>query len=137
MGAMAQAAGTLLYRRTASGLEVLLIHSSGPYNRNKPWGIPKGLLDPGETHEVTARRETREETGVVVTGPLVELGWIDYTKSKKRITCFAGEAPADQAPRCASWEVDHAEFVPMEQARALIHPDQRPFLDRLEALLKS
>ena len=38
-------------------------------------------------------------------------------------------------PRCASWEVDRAEFVPIEQARELLHPDQRPLLDRLEALL--
>ena len=132
---MKEAAGTLLYRRGAEGLEVLLIHSSGAYNRNKPWGIPKGLLDEGEGPEQAARRETREETGVVVEGPLAELGWIDYTKSKKRIFCFAGEAPAGPAPRCASWEVDRAEFVPMARAREIIHPDQRPFLDRLEKLL--
>jgi predicted NUDIX family NTP pyrophosphohydrolase len=130
-----QAAGTLLYRRRGGTLEVLLIHPSGAYNRTKPWGIPKGLLDEGEGPEEAARRETREETGVDVTSPLVPLGSIDYTKSSKRIFCFAGEEPEGAEPRCASWEVDRAEFLPIEKARDLIHPDQRPFLDRLEAHL--
>jgi predicted NUDIX family NTP pyrophosphohydrolase len=59
-----------------------------------------------------------------------------YRKSRKRVHGFAGEAPADAAPRCASWEVDRAEFVPLDEARRLIHPDQAPFLDRLAELLK-
>ena len=70
---MKQSAGTLLYRTGASGLEVLLVHASGNYNRNKPWGIPKGEPDPDETDlEAVARRETREEAGVeagAVPGP--------------------------------------------------------------------
>lgn len=129
-----ESAGTLLWRRGESGIEVLLVHASGRYNRKAPWGIPKGLPDSGEVLEETARRETLEETGVVAT-ELVPLGFIDYTRSRKRIHAFAGPAPADAAPRCASWEVDCAEFVPLERAFELIHPDQRPFLDRLAAQL--
>jgi predicted NUDIX family NTP pyrophosphohydrolase len=132
---MKQAAGTLLYRRRAGRVEVLLIHPSGAYNRKSPWGIPKGLIDEGEESESAARRETREETGVDVAGPLVPLGFIDYTRSRKRIFCFAGEAPPDAEPRCASWEVDCAEFLTLARARERIHPDQRPFLDRLEKQL--
>jgi predicted NUDIX family NTP pyrophosphohydrolase len=126
-----ESAGTLLYRQGENGLEVLLVHPSGNYNRGKPWSIPKGLSDPDEAHmELTARRETLEETGVVA-GELVDIGYIDYKKSKKRIHCLAGPAPADAAPRCASWEVDKAEFVPLERAREVLHPDQVVFLDRL------
>jgi predicted NUDIX family NTP pyrophosphohydrolase len=126
-----ESAGTLLYRQGENGLEVLLVHASGNYNRGKPWSIPKGESDADEAHmEMTARRETLEETGVVA-GDLVDLGYIDYKKSKKRIHCFAGPAPADAAPRCASWEVDKAEFVPLDRARELVHPDQAAFLDRL------
>jgi predicted NUDIX family NTP pyrophosphohydrolase len=130
-GSVKETAGTLLYRRNGDVLEVLLIHPSGNYNRKAPWGIPKGHPDDGEALEAAARRETLEETGVVA-GALVELGFIDYSKSKKRVHAYAGEAPADAAPTCASWEVDRAEFVPLEKARELIHPDQRPFLDRLK-----
>jgi predicted NUDIX family NTP pyrophosphohydrolase len=126
-----ESAGTLLYRKGENGLEVLLVHPSGNYNRQKPWSIPKGLSDADETHmEQTARRETREETGVEA-GELVDLGFIDYKKTKKRVHCFAGPSPAEAAPRCASWEVDRAEFVPLDRARELLHPDQVVFLDRL------
>lgn len=132
---MILSAGTLLYRHGSAGLEVLLVHPSGAYNRHSPWGIPKGVVDGEESLEETARRETREETGVAVAGPLVPLGHIDYTRSRKRVYCFAGAAPADAAPHCASWEVDQACFLPIEQARSLIHPAQAAFLTRLQAHL--
>jgi len=130
-----QSAGTLLYRRGPNGLEVLLVHPSGNYNRHKPWGIPKGLPEDGESLEAAARRETLEEAGVTA-GELVELDSIIYKKSRKQVHCFAGPAPPDAAPRCASWEIDGAEFLPLDEARRRIHPDQAPFLDRLEAHLK-
>ena len=127
---MKMSAGTLLYRLMPDGPEVLLVHPSGNYNRRAPWSIPKGELDELEDAEKAARRETFEETGVTA-GDLTPLGHCDYTKSRKRIQAFAGLAPQNAQPRCASWEVDRAEFVPIEQARLLLHVDQRPFLDRL------
>jgi predicted NUDIX family NTP pyrophosphohydrolase len=132
---MKQSAGTLLYRRGPEGMEVLLVHPSGAYNRQAPWSIPKGMPDEGEELEATARRETQEETGVVA-GPLVALGFIDYRKSRKRIHCFGGPAGADAAPRLASWEIDQACFLPLARAHELLHPEQRPFLDRLVAHLQ-
>lgn len=135
MAGAKQSAGTLLYRRGDCGVEVLLVHPSGPYNRNKPWGIPKGLPDAGEGLQEAARRETLEEAGVAA-GELTALGHVDYTRSRKRAHCWTGPAPAQAAPRCASWEVDRAEFVPMAEAKRIIHPDQRAFLLRLEDLLR-
>ena len=123
-------AGTVLYRRGVGGLEVLLVHPSGPYNRRAPWSIPKGLPDAGEDLEHAARRETLEETGVVA-GDLSPLGSIDYVKSRKTVVAFGGSANPSDVPHCASWEVDRAEWVPMDRARQIIHPDQLPFLDRL------
>jgi predicted NUDIX family NTP pyrophosphohydrolase len=134
---MKKSAGTLLYRAGPDGLEVLLIHASGNYNRKKPWSIPKGEPDPGETDlEATARRETLEETGVVA-GQLTPIGSMKYTKSGKTIHAFAGPAPENAAPHCASWEIDQARFVSLEEARRLIHPEQAVFLDRLEELLRT
>lgn len=130
-----QSAGTLLYRIGNTGIEVLLVHASGNYNRGAPWGIPKGVPDEGESLEEAARRETWEETGVVP-GELVELGTIQYTGSRKWIHCFGGPAPVPCEPRCASWEVDHAEFLSLATARDRIHPEQAPFLDRLVAHLE-
>jgi predicted NUDIX family NTP pyrophosphohydrolase len=134
---MKQSAGTLLYRQGADGLEVLLVHPSGGYNRNAPWSIPKGVPGKDEDLETTARRETEEETGVKATGPLTPLGSMIYRKSRKEVHCFAGPAPADAAPRCASWEVDQASFVTLARAREVLHPDQVVFLDRLAEALDS
>src|ERR1700689_782242 len=118
-----QSAGTLLRRDGPDGLEVLLVHPSGNYNRRAPWGIPKGLVEEGEDLETTARRETIEETGLTA-GKLVSLSSICYQKSRKRVHCFAGEAPPDAEPQCASWEIDQAAFLPLEDARRRIHSDQ-------------
>ncbi|HLJ92385.1 MAG TPA: NUDIX domain-containing protein [Gemmataceae bacterium] len=127
---MRQSAGTLLYRTGANGLEVLLVHPSGWYNRKAPWSIPKGEPGAGEDLEDTARRETQEETGVTA-GLLVPLGRVDYRRSRKRIHCFAGPAPEDANPRCTSWEVDQARFLPLADAQLRLHPDQCTFLNRL------
>ena len=127
---MKQSAGTLLYRRGSEGLEVLLVHPSGNYNRKAPWGIPKGEIEEGDSPEETARaRDIGRNRSC--RRALVEIGFIDYVKSRKRIFAFVGSAPADAAPTCASWEVDQSCFVSLERARQLIHPDQAPFLDRL------
>jgi predicted NUDIX family NTP pyrophosphohydrolase len=127
---MKQSSGTLLYRTMDHGLEVLLVHPSGNYNRHKPWSIPKGVPDEGEELEAAARRETLEECGVTA-GELEYLGHVQYQKSRKTVHCFAGLAPADASPRCASWEVDCAEFVDLDAARRRLHADQQAFLDLL------
>lgn len=130
-----ESSGTVLYRQTELGLEVLLVHPAGNFNRRAPWGIPKGQPNPEESLEDAARRETMEETGIVA-GELVALGYVDYTRSRKRVHAFAGPAPVDGAPRCASWEVDKAEYIEISRARRIIHPDQATLLDRLLAYLR-
>src|SRR5438128_6048203 len=95
--AMKESAGTLLYRRPAGRLELLIIKPGG-FAAKYGWSIPKGLVEPGEDPEAAARRETREETGVDP-GPLEPLGEIEYTKSRKRIHCFFGPAPDGQEPK--------------------------------------
>lgn len=127
--------GTLLYRRIGDAIEVLLVHPAGNYNRRAPWGIPKGAPNPDEGLEATARRETLEETGLDIQHPLVDMGFVDYTRSKKRVHAYAGAAPDGAAPRCASWEVDKAEFIEITRARRIIHPDQAALLDRLQRYL--
>jgi predicted NUDIX family NTP pyrophosphohydrolase len=126
---MKVAAGIVVYRRGAEGLEILLVHPSGNYNRHAPWSIPKGEPNPGESLEDAARRETLEETGIAV-GDLRSLGSITYRKSRKQVHAFAVEC-GTASPCCSSWEVDRAEFLTLERARQLLHPDQRPLLDRL------
>lgn len=47
-------------RRGTDGLEVCLITSMG----RRRWIFPKGVVDPGETHAITALKEAREEAGI-------------------------------------------------------------------------
>jgi predicted NUDIX family NTP pyrophosphohydrolase len=130
---MKESAGLFLWREVEGGIEVLVVHPSGAYNRAAPWGIPKGEIDPGEGAEEAARREVREETGVDVTGPLVSLGHVDYTRSRKRVHAFAAPLPAGAVARCASWEIDRAEWVSPDEARDRMQRDQKAFVDRLLA----
>lgn len=76
-------AGGVVYREGADGPEVLICKASG-YHK---WVLPKGLIDPGETHEQTALREVREEVGVeaeIVT-PLGEPEKYVYTARGMRV----------------------------------------------------
>ena len=62
------------------GRHVLIGHAT----RTVRWDIPKGLAEPGELPEATARRELEEETGLVVTAPshLEALGNFRYRPGK-------------------------------------------------------
>ncbi len=54
-------AGGVAFRRSESGIEIAIIQML-PELR---WQLPKGIIDPGETPEIAALREVREETGLV------------------------------------------------------------------------
>lgn len=53
-------AGGVAFRRGKKKLEMVIV-SVKPSLR---WQLPKGIMDPGETAEVTAVREVKEEAGV-------------------------------------------------------------------------
>ena len=133
-GVAALSVGILLYRKTERGTEVLLVHPSGNYNANAPWSVPKGMPEPNEKIEDAGRRELLEETGVEAPHVLTFIGKVQYkTGKKKTVVCFVGKAPTECKPRCASWEVDKAEFVDVVEARRILNPAQRDFLERLDA----
>lgn len=130
-------AGCLVLRDGPRGPEVLLVHARGASFQRPLFGIPKGLLEPGEDAEAGARRETEEETGlrVIVRG---DLGTVRQ-KSGKIVHAFLAavapesEARIDERGRCTGGdgENDVCRFYPLEQARPLMIDAQRAFLDRL------
>ena len=147
---MAQiSAGILLYRRPATGLEVLLVHPGGPFWARKDagaWSIPKGLCEPGEDAGAAARREFAEETGLAVTGPLTALGSFRQP-SGKVVVAFAAEGDFDPArlrsntielewpPRSGRRievpEADRAEWFRPEAAREKLLKGQIAILEAL------
>jgi 8-oxo-dGTP diphosphatase len=54
-----KAAGGVVWRRGAGGVEIAVAHR--PHRRD--WSLPKGKLDPGESWEQAALREVEEEIG--------------------------------------------------------------------------
>jgi len=145
----ARSAGVLAFRRTARGIEVLLVHPGGPFWRNKDfgaWSIPKGEFDSGEQADDVARREFAEELGTKLTVPLVPLGEIKQ-RGGKRVEAFAAEIDLDAGaiisnefelewpPRSGRMqrfpEVDRAAWFDLAEARRRINPAQAALLDRL------
>jgi|GEM_PF-1565098 len=136
-------AGCLVTRVRDGVTEVLLVHPRGATFRKPLFGIPKGEVEPGETPEETALRETREETGLIVQ-IREDLGTVRQ-QSGKVVHAFwatvdpASEAAIDERGRCRfadATEVDSCRFYPLEKAEALMIPAQREFLHRLRQRLQ-
>jgi 8-oxo-dGTP pyrophosphatase MutT (NUDIX family) len=63
----------------ADGERILLGHAT----RSPRWDIPKGRVEPGESHAEAAARELREETGLIVMpAALRPLGLHPYLRGK-------------------------------------------------------
>lgn len=136
-------AGCLVTREGDNGIEVLLVHARGATFRRPLFGIPKGLVEPGEDLETTARRETQEETGLHV-HVRAALGSIKQ-KSGKIVHAFwatiepASVSAIDALGRCRppDAENDVCRFYPLDNARELMIPAQREFLDRLPKVVSA
>ncbi len=148
-------AGILLHRLTPD-LHVLIAHMGGPFWAKKDagaWSIPKGEYDAAtEAPLAAARREFREELGIdAPDGAYEELGTFAYS-SGKRVTVFTadgsglsldglafGEFELEWPPRSGRTarfpEIDRAEWMTTDAARARLVKGQRPALDALIAHL--
>ena len=148
-----KSAGILMYKRTADGILVLLVHPGGPFWSRRDlgaWSIPKGEYAESEEPETAARREFAEELGKEPEGTLRPLGEIrqaggkfvvafalegDFDVTDLRSNTFEMEWPPRSGRFQAFPEVDRAEWLTLSRARDKIIAGQRPLLDRLEAML--
>ena len=146
-----QAAGILMYRRGASGLEVLLAHPGGPLWARKDagaWTMPKGQFTDGELPLDAARREFEEEMGTAPTGDFQPLGTVkqpsgkvihawaaesDFDASTVKSNLFSMEWPPKSGRQRDFPEVDRAAWFSIAEARVKILTGQAPFLDALLA----
>ncbi|GAB3462040.1 NUDIX domain-containing protein [Actinophytocola sediminis] len=143
-----------MYRRSATGVEVLLGHMGGPFWARKDaaaWTLPKGEYEPDEEPAAAARREFTEELGLPVPpGELVPLGEVRQSGGKT-VTAWALAGDLDPAEVVAGtfeleWppksgrvqefpELDRVAWFPLELAAEKILRGQLPFLDRLATTL--
>jgi predicted NUDIX family NTP pyrophosphohydrolase len=147
-------AGILMWRRLPAGPQVLLGHFGGPYwsrKDNGAWGIPKGVIEPGESAEEAARREFEEEMGTAPRGPLVAMKEIRQSGGK-RVLPFAVEGDFDPAALVSNsfeleWpprsgrvqdfpEIDRADWFDLAEAEEKILHSQRPLLKALAELIE-
>jgi predicted NUDIX family NTP pyrophosphohydrolase len=157
-----RSAGILLWKRTPTGLHVLLVHPGGPFWRNKDdgaWSLPKGEYEESENALSAARRELVEELGPAV-APLAVQGEAAFAalgevkqKGGKIVTAFALEGdfdvtqlasnsfeiewPPRSGRREAFPEADRAQWFALDEARTKILPSQLELLVRAGKLLSA
>src|SRR5207247_10160533 len=80
-----KSAGLLLFRGTAAGLEVLLVHPGGPFWAKKDdgsWSIPKGEFADDEEPLAAAKREFEEEMGFPPAGDFMPVDSLKQPSGK-------------------------------------------------------
>lgn len=148
-----KSAGLLMYRTQDSHLEVLLVHSGGPYWANRrwqAWTVPKGEIAPGEDTFEAAKREFWEETGLAPSGNFLPLrpvrqaggklvfAWAfegNFNPTSLHSNTFELEWPPSSGVLREFPEVDQAAWFPLEEAKQRIIKAQSQFLDELVLVL--
>lgn len=131
------AAGAVVTRKSADGVEVLLVHRP----KYDDWSFPKGKVDPGEHVLTAAVREVLEETGLHVRlGP--PLGTQRYLASNGRskikdVHYWAGYVLGDDnvSTYSPNAEIDDVAWVPVNAARErLTYRDDLVTMEAFQAL---
>jgi predicted NUDIX family NTP pyrophosphohydrolase len=145
-----QSAGLLLFRRSGSSFEVLLVHPGGPLWARKDegaWSIPKGEVQENEDILAAARREVEEETGARPSGTFISLSPVRQTGGKivhvwavesdfdpvsLKSNLFEMEWPPKSGNRRSFPEVDRASWFDLATAARKILASQAIVLKHLE-----
>lgn len=101
---------------------VLLVRTAGGTGR---WGVPKGHMEPGETLEECAVRETLEETGVRVeiASPYQHVVTHPVGLRRTKAVCLFLAVPVGGAPTDSCNETTQVGFVPMGDALRRVSTD--------------
>jgi len=109
------AAGAVLWREGAAGLEVALVHRP----RYDDWSLPKGKLDDDETWPAAALREVAEETGFrAVLGRALATVSYDVPEGRKSVRYWAAQASGGSFTPGS--EADELRWLAPAEARRLL-----------------
>lgn len=117
-------AGGVVVRERDGVFELAAIRPRG----KKVWALPKGHVDPGETPELTAAREVREETGLTarLVGKLGDIRYVYQFNGQrifKQVSFFLFtyvDGTIDEIDEKMRVEVDQAAWVPLAQSQKLL-----------------
>jgi 8-oxo-dGTP pyrophosphatase MutT (NUDIX family) len=133
-------AGGVVFRREPQ-LEVALA-SRRTRKGELAWGLPKGLVEPGEDPELAAMREVREETGLEarIERPLGDINyWYVWEgqRVRKRVTFFLMEATGGDVS-LHDHEMEEVRWVPLRNApRAATYKSEREVIRRAADVLEA
>ena len=125
-----QAAGGLVVRRHSGVLQIVVVHR--PVQED--WSFPKGKLEAGETLDVAALREVREETGMTC-DLLRFIGHTEYVDRKGRQKTVAyWIMAATEGSFSPNEEVDELRWLPLDEgSRLLSYPRDQELIAVLMA----
>lgn len=124
--------GIIPYRRTEEGIRYLVLLQTNGF-----WSFPKGHMEPFESETDTALRELKEETGLsaVLYPDFREMVCYPMSAGKtKQVVVFPGEVLGEIMLQKS--EAIRFHWVDSEQAKALLHPDFAPVIDRIQKELE-
>ncbi len=137
--ATATSSGGVIFRMRGGKPEVALIARNG----GGVWGLPKGLVEKGETLTEAALREVNEETGL--TGDIVrEIGEIDYwfywrpseVRCHKFVHFFLLRCTGGDVTK-HDWEVEEVRWFPIDEAIFTVtYKGERGIIKKAKALLE-
>jgi 8-oxo-dGTP pyrophosphatase MutT (NUDIX family) len=134
----AGAAGLLLHRDGADGLEVLLQHRAEWSHHGGTWGTPGGALHAGESADEGALREAQEELGLLRDDVVLGARSVDDHGGWSYTTVLARPArsiePADLRLDGESTGVAWVPLAGLEEVD--LHPGLASSLSRLRPLLE-
>lgn len=134
-------AGGVMVRHSAEGPEVLLA-SRRTRKGELVWGLPKGLVEEGESAEDAALREVREETGHsgTIREPLGEVSyWFvwDGARIRKTVHFFLmdhnGEPPGKR-----DQEMEEVRWYPLTEAAEIAgFKSEKQILRKAEGVVRA
>jgi len=132
--------GGVIYRKTGGEVQIVLVSVKG----GSVWCLPKGVIDKGETPEVTALREVREESGLA--GRIIDkLGEVTYwyyvqeanIKCRKTVHFYLMEYVSGDTGE-HDFEVDEARWFSLGEAMEKISfRGDRSILQKAGSMLRA
>jgi 8-oxo-dGTP pyrophosphatase MutT (NUDIX family) len=128
-------AGGVVIRSEGAGIEVALA-ARRTRRGDLAWGLPKGLVEPGEATEQTALREVEEETGLTaeIREPLGDISyWYVWEgeRVRKKVTFYLMDAVGGDIAH-HDHEMEEIRWFPVDEAhRVASYTSERALLKKV------